>query len=129
MVDLRKVDFNAVVAVIPSCGEFYTRRKVVKDYEENLEKHIKKVLCASITKVIELKKKKEEVVKENVEKLVDELRKTTREADENQQNIDEKQKKTTDDTAVTDQKEVLQKTTECQHEERSLAREEADHCG
>ncbi|MFS7978799.1 hypothetical protein Hanom_Chr10g00919681 [Helianthus anomalus] len=42
VVDPKKVDFDALVAVIPTAGEFYSMRKAEKDYEENLEKCIKK---------------------------------------------------------------------------------------
>ncbi|MFS7996834.1 hypothetical protein Hanom_Chr12g01134471 [Helianthus anomalus] len=80
-----KVDFNAMVAVIPTCQHFYTRRLIEKDYEENLYKRLNEVFYASLRKVMELQKKKEE----DVEKLVDELKKTIRDAYENQQKVDE----------------------------------------
>ncbi|MFS7953568.1 hypothetical protein Hanom_Chr07g00620231 [Helianthus anomalus] len=102
VVDPNKVDFNAVVAVIPTCEQFYTRSKIEKDYEENLYKRIKEVFYATLTKVMELRKKKEE----EVEKLVDKLKKTIGEADENQLKIDEDQKQMTEESKVPDKTEV-----------------------
>ncbi|MFS7912936.1 hypothetical protein Hanom_Chr02g00135721 [Helianthus anomalus] len=100
VVDPDKVDFN--VAVIPTCQQFYTRRLTEKDYEENLYKHIKEVCYASLMKVMELEKKKEE----DVEKLVDELKKPARNVDENQQKTDENQKQMTEESKVHDKTEV-----------------------
>ncbi|MFS7962623.1 hypothetical protein Hanom_Chr08g00728831 [Helianthus anomalus] len=56
VVDPNKVKFDDVVAVIATC---HTRRSIKKDYEENLYKPINEVFYASLTKVMELEKKKE----------------------------------------------------------------------
>ncbi|KAJ0540288.1 hypothetical protein HanRHA438_Chr08g0371141 [Helianthus annuus] len=102
VVDPNKVKFDDVVAVIPTCQQFYTRRSIEKDYEENLFKPINEVFYASLTKVMELVKKNEEVV----EKLVEELKKTVGEAVENQQKSDENPKQTTEESKVPDETEV-----------------------
>ncbi|MFS7946565.1 hypothetical protein Hanom_Chr06g00537831 [Helianthus anomalus] len=81
MVDPKKVDFNAATAVFPTYQTFYTRRSLERYYEANLYKHLNEVFYASLPKVMDLKKKKEE----DVEKLVEEMKKTARKADENQQ--------------------------------------------
>ncbi|MFS7946708.1 hypothetical protein Hanom_Chr06g00539491 [Helianthus anomalus] len=87
LVDPEKVDFNALLAVIPTCGDFYTRRVIEKDYDENLDKRIKELFYSSLTKVMELKKKKEEVV----EKIVEEVKKIAGEVgDESQQKVDKR---------------------------------------
>ncbi|MFS8002215.1 hypothetical protein Hanom_Chr13g01199471 [Helianthus anomalus] len=75
VVDPKKVDFDALVVVIPTAGELCSMRKAEKDYEEKLEKRIKEVMYASLEKVTEIKKKKkkkeEETIDEKVEKVTE----------------------------------------------------------
>ncbi|XP_022041186.1 myosin-7-like [Helianthus annuus] len=99
VVDPRKVDFDAVANIFPDRDTFHTRRLSKKDYEANLFKRLKEVFEASLPKVMELRKKKEE----EIEKLVEEVKKTARDVDEKN---DEDQKLTTEESNVPDETEV-----------------------
>ncbi|MFS7966369.1 hypothetical protein Hanom_Chr09g00772931 [Helianthus anomalus] len=102
VVDPKKVDFDEVAIIFPYCDTFHTRRLSEKDYEANLFKHLKEVFEASLPKVMELRKKKED----EIEKLVEEVKKTAGDADENKQKNDEDQKLKTEESKVQDETEV-----------------------
>ncbi|MFS7962767.1 hypothetical protein Hanom_Chr08g00730401 [Helianthus anomalus] len=60
VVDSKSVDYNALLDVIPTAGELYTKKIEDKNYVANMEKRIREVMLASF------KKKKEEAIEENV---------------------------------------------------------------
>ncbi|KAJ0957095.1 hypothetical protein HanPSC8_Chr01g0023231 [Helianthus annuus] len=88
IVDPKMVDFEALVAAIPTAGEFYSKIKEDKNYEEKVERHIKRVINVSVEK------------KKSVEKIIDESQKMK----------DEILKKTTEKTKLADQTEVKTQT-------------------
>ncbi|MFS7919707.1 hypothetical protein Hanom_Chr03g00215871 [Helianthus anomalus] len=71
-VDPKMVDFEALVAAIPTAGVWES--KILKDptYKNEMEEGIRRVIYASVEK----KKSVEEIVDES-QKMVDELKKTT----------------------------------------------------
>ncbi|MFS7978380.1 hypothetical protein Hanom_Chr10g00914851 [Helianthus anomalus] len=72
-VDPDVVDFEALVAAIPTARVFYSRIEEDKNYEKEMEEGIRRVIYASVEK----KKSVEEVVEES-QKMKDEfLKKTT----------------------------------------------------
>ncbi|MFS7905243.1 hypothetical protein Hanom_Chr01g00045371 [Helianthus anomalus] len=102
VVNPKKVDFDVAINVFLDCDMFHTRRLSEKDFEANMLKRLKEVFEASLPKVMELKKKKEE----EIEKLVEEVKKTAGDVDENKQKNDENQKLTTEESNVPDETEV-----------------------
>ncbi|MFS7998476.1 hypothetical protein Hanom_Chr12g01154261 [Helianthus anomalus] len=77
IVDPDKVDFEALVAVIPTVGVWYKGLEEIPRYREKVEEDIKKVIYASLEK----KKTVEEIVDES-QKLVDEVKKVDEKAKE-----------------------------------------------
>ncbi|MFS7986992.1 hypothetical protein Hanom_Chr11g01016781 [Helianthus anomalus] len=59
-VDPKMVDFEALVAAIPTAGVFYSKIKEDKNYEKEVEERIRRVIYASVEK------------KKSVEKIIDE---------------------------------------------------------
>ncbi|MFS7919882.1 hypothetical protein Hanom_Chr03g00217841 [Helianthus anomalus] len=51
--DPKNVDFNALVVAIPTAGEYYSKKKEDKNYLEQVEERIKKVINASLEKMTE----------------------------------------------------------------------------
>ncbi|MFS7934997.1 hypothetical protein Hanom_Chr05g00398221 [Helianthus anomalus] len=79
IVESRSVDFKALLEVIPTSEELYSKKFLDNTYIPNMEQRIREVMLAS------LKKKEEEKLKKNVKKMVEELKKTAEETiDENQ---------------------------------------------
>ncbi|MFS8024219.1 hypothetical protein Hanom_Chr16g01460651 [Helianthus anomalus] len=77
-VDPMNVDFDALLAAIPTFVEFYSKIKVDKNLVEEVEKHIEKVINASLEKSKEtLKKNDEETIDESQKKMTENLKKTT----------------------------------------------------
>ncbi|KAM0008103.1 putative transcription factor interactor and regulator CCHC(Zn) family [Helianthus debilis subsp. tardiflorus] len=65
-VDLKSVDFDALLATIPTATKYYSKKKEDKNYEEQVEKRIKKVINASLEMLTEtLKKDVEEIIDES----------------------------------------------------------------
>ncbi|MFS8025847.1 hypothetical protein Hanom_Chr16g01479901 [Helianthus anomalus] len=60
VVDPSKVDFDAVTNLFPNERTYNTRRLSVKGYEAELMNKIKEFFEASLPKVVEMKKRKEE---------------------------------------------------------------------
>ncbi|MFS7955063.1 hypothetical protein Hanom_Chr07g00638151 [Helianthus anomalus] len=79
VVDTKSVDYNALLDVIPTAEELYTKKFEDKNYVPNMKKRIREVMLAS------LKKKEEEVIEKNVDKMVEELKKTTEETNDESQ--------------------------------------------
>ncbi|MFS7954040.1 hypothetical protein Hanom_Chr07g00625651 [Helianthus anomalus] len=50
VVDSKSVDFNALLAVIPTARELYSKKKEDKNYVDQMEKRIKEVMLASLKK-------------------------------------------------------------------------------
>ncbi|MFS7969421.1 hypothetical protein Hanom_Chr09g00809001 [Helianthus anomalus] len=69
--DPKTTDFNALVAAIPTAEEFYSKIKVVKIYEEEVEKRIRMVIYASPEKSIE--KNVEETIAEKQKRMDENL--------------------------------------------------------
>ncbi|KAJ0805338.1 hypothetical protein HanPI659440_Chr02g0048821 [Helianthus annuus] len=129
VVDPSKVDFEAVTKLLPSQATFNTRRLSDKEYLPDLVSKIKEVCEASLTKVVEMKKRKEEELK----KMVEEVKITAKLAAEEEQKIEEEQKEEEEEKKEEDQTEepVLKETEvfmkfDCQETElmSSLAQEE-----
>ncbi|MFS7936143.1 hypothetical protein Hanom_Chr05g00411981 [Helianthus anomalus] len=74
-VDPKTVDFKALVAAIPTAGEYYTEIKEDESYQEEVEKRIRKVIYVSFDKPIEiLKKNIEETIAENQKRMDETLK-------------------------------------------------------
>ncbi|MFS7976755.1 hypothetical protein Hanom_Chr10g00896141 [Helianthus anomalus] len=86
---LKIVNFEVLDAAIPTVREFYSKIKEDKNYEEEVEKRIKRVINASVEKSIE-------TLKKSVVEIIDEI----------QKRMDEIMKKTSDKTIMADQTEV-----------------------
>ncbi|MFS7977448.1 hypothetical protein Hanom_Chr10g00904081 [Helianthus anomalus] len=69
VVDPSKVDFEAVTKLLPSQATLHTRRLSDKEYLPDLVSKIKEVCEASLPKVVEMKKRKEEELKKMVEEV------------------------------------------------------------
>ncbi|KAF5760090.1 putative transcription factor interactor and regulator CCHC(Zn) family [Helianthus annuus] len=67
--DPSKVDFKAVTNLLPRQATFNTRRLSDKAYLPDLEKKIREVCEASLPKVVEMKKRKEEELKKMIEEV------------------------------------------------------------
>ncbi|KAJ0763807.1 hypothetical protein HanPI659440_Chr08g0285181 [Helianthus annuus] len=67
--DPSKVDFEAVTNLLPRQATFNTRRLSDKAYLPDLEKKIREVCEASLPKVVEMKKRKEEELKKMIEEV------------------------------------------------------------
>ncbi|KAF5759446.1 putative transcription factor interactor and regulator CCHC(Zn) family [Helianthus annuus] len=108
VVDPSKVDFEAVTKLLPSQATFNTRRLSDKEYLPDLVNKIKEVCEASLPKVVEMKKRKEEELK----KMVEEVKITAKLAAEEEQKIEEKQKENEEENKEEDQIEepVLKET-------------------
>ena len=79
--DPSKVDFKAVTNLLPRQATFNTRRLSDKEYLPDLEKKIRDVCEASLPKVVEMRKRKEEELK----KLIEEVKADAKTAAEEEQ--------------------------------------------
>ncbi|KAM0012413.1 putative transcription factor interactor and regulator CCHC(Zn) family [Helianthus debilis subsp. tardiflorus] len=84
-VDPNKVDFKALVAMIPTVRVWCKGLEEIPRYREKVEEGIRKVIFASVEKKKKKKKKKKKTVEEIVDesqKLVDEVKKADEKAEE-----------------------------------------------
>ncbi|XP_022019036.1 101 kDa malaria antigen-like [Helianthus annuus] len=121
VVDPSKVDFDVVTNLFPDQDTYHTRRLSEKGYEADLMNKVKEIFEASLPKVVEMRKRKEQ----ELEKLIEEVKRTTENADEEEQKKEEDQKKKTEESQVLNETEVLMKF-DCQEKElmSNLAQEE-----
>ncbi|XP_021976580.1 protein MNN4-like [Helianthus annuus] len=89
VVDPSKLDFEAVTNLLPRQATFNTRRLSDKEYLPDLESKIREVCEASLPKVVEMKKRKEEELR----KLVEKVKINAKLAAEEDQKAEEEQKK------------------------------------
>ncbi|XP_021986647.1 protein MNN4-like [Helianthus annuus] len=87
---------------------FNTRRLSDKEYLPDLESKINEVCEASLAKVVEMKKKKEEELK----KMVEEMKDMAKNDVEEEQKMEEKEKKEEDQKGETEESLVLKETEE-----------------
>ncbi|XP_022013301.1 enolase-phosphatase E1-like [Helianthus annuus] len=88
VVDPSKVDFEAVTNLLPRQVTFNTRRLSDKTYLPDLESKIREVCEASLLKVVEMKKRKEEELK----KMIEEVKIVTKRAAGEEQKVEKEQK-------------------------------------
>ncbi|KAJ0456093.1 putative transcription factor interactor and regulator CCHC(Zn) family [Helianthus annuus] len=88
VVDPSKVDFKAVTNLLPRQATFNTRRLSDKEYLPDLEKKIREVCEASLPKVVDMKKRKEEELK----KMIEEVKAVAKTAAEEEKKIEEGEK-------------------------------------
>ncbi|KAJ0836751.1 putative transcription factor interactor and regulator CCHC(Zn) family [Helianthus annuus] len=69
VVDPAKVDFDAVTNAFPSEGVYNTKRLSDKNYLVEFMKELKEVFEASLPKVVEMKRRKEEDLKKMIEEV------------------------------------------------------------
>ncbi|KAJ0912570.1 hypothetical protein HanRHA438_Chr06g0275811 [Helianthus annuus] len=82
MVDPKKVDFEALVAAIPTVSVWCKGLDEIPRYKEKVEEGIRKVIYASLQKKKKKKKKTVEEIVNESEKLVNEVKKADEKAEE-----------------------------------------------
>ncbi|KAM0049922.1 putative transcription factor interactor and regulator CCHC(Zn) family [Helianthus debilis subsp. tardiflorus] len=106
VVNPSKVDFKPVTDLLPRQATFNTRRLSDKSYFPDLEKKIREVFNASLPKVVEMRKRKEEELKKMIEE-VKAVAKTAAEEEEEKKTEKEqkaKEKEGKEEKAVEEQK-------------------------
>ncbi|MFS7936037.1 putative transcription factor interactor and regulator CCHC(Zn) family [Helianthus anomalus] len=112
VVDPSKVDFDAVTNVFPSERIFNTKRLSDKSYLPELMNKLREVFEASLPKVVEMKKRKEEELK----KMIEEVKTVAKIAGEEKQKAEEEQKPKEMEENV----EKIQETKAAEHAEVSI---------